>query len=120
MGCHPKQQPVTVRHIDENEETFSSFDRFLIYDSSKTAPVESIVYEFNVLIRIKGFDKPQNYKTRVRILSRLALAKHMEDDSMPPFFPLFRQPTILVEVEYVDYVIARNMLGMAETWVNEV
>lgn len=115
-----KNCSITVNHAGDNQETFSSFERFNIYDVSRTTPVESIVYEFNILIRIPKVERPQNYKVTVRLMSRLAAMKRMDDDLPPPFFRLFGQGAVIIEIEYVDYVVARNLLGMVESWVNEI
>ena len=116
-----KSSSITIQHIDENKEQFSSFERFDVYDASKTAPIESIVYEFNILVALKGVPKPQNYKATVRIISRMAMLKRMEEDQAPPgLIRFFGSAAIVVEIEYVDYVIARNILGMIDSWALEV
>jgi hypothetical protein len=114
---------VTVHHVDDNKEQFSSFERFNIYDVSKTAAVESVVYEFSILVALPGVERPQNYKATVRVLSRLAAAKKATDEEpwVPRgFFRWFGMPTIFVEIEYVDYVVARNLLSMIDSWASQV
>jgi hypothetical protein len=116
-----KSSSITVHHIDDNKEQFSSMDRFKIYDVSKTAPVESVVYEFNILIALPKISKPQNYKIVVRCISRIGMLKKMEDEEGPmPFGRFFGASPILVEIEYVDYVVARNLLSMLDSWAAEV
>jgi hypothetical protein len=113
---------VTVHHTDDNKEQFSSYRRFGIYDTSRTSPVESIVYERDMLLALPGVKKPQPYKLTVRILSRVALYKRMERDmaSPPSFFRFFQGGAVVIEIEYVDYVVARTLLSTLDSWVAEV
>lgn len=38
----------------------------------------------------------------------------------PPFLRLFGGSSIVVDIEYVDYVVARNILGMIDSWVGAI
>ncbi len=38
----------------------------------------------------------------------------------PPFLRLFGGSSIVVDIEYVDYLVARNLLGIIDSWVNEI
>ncbi len=60
---------ITVNHVDDNKEDFSSLDRFKIYDKSQTSAIEGIAYEYNVLIFPKNSTKAQPYKIHVRMAS---------------------------------------------------
>lgn len=112
---------ITVHHFEENKEVFSSFERFKVYDQSRTSPTESVVFEFNILLKLPGTEKPQPYKIVVRSLSKIAMIKRMEKEMAPPsFFRFFSAGNIVIEVEYVDYVVARNMIGVLESWVSEI
>jgi hypothetical protein len=116
-----KNSNVTVHHLDDNKEVFSSFERFKIYDSSRTSATESVVYEFHLLLELPGAEKPQPYKVTLRALSGVSLVCRMEKEmAPPPFLRMFRGASIVVEIEYVDYVVARNLLSMVDSWVNEV
>lgn len=116
-----KSESITVHHLDDNKETYSSFDRFCIYDQSRTSPTESLVYEFNLLLELPKVEKPQHYKVSVRALSRVAMIRRMEKEmAPPPFLRLFGGSSIVVEIEYVDYVVARNILGMLDSWTDEI
>src|SRR5437868_5251977 len=41
---------VTVYHENDTSETFSSFERFRLYNTSNTHPVQSVVLKYNLLI----------------------------------------------------------------------
>lgn len=114
---------VSIQHLDDNKEQFSSFDRFRIYDSSRTSPAESVSYRFNILIDGKGADARQGhpYSITVRIVSRLALLKRLDEDQAPAhWLRMLGVYTIVVEIDYVDYAIARNMMSMVDSWISQV
>ena len=51
---------VTVYHLDDTKEAFSSFERFRIYNQSATSPVESVVLKYNFLIVLPRTRKAQS------------------------------------------------------------
>ncbi|VAW81252.1 hypothetical protein MNBD_GAMMA12-1539 [hydrothermal vent metagenome] len=112
---------ITVNHVDDNKESFSSFERFKIYDKSQTSAVEGVSYEFNALILPNGTPKPQPYKINIRIASAIAVYSRSENDGPSSFImKFFRSGPLIIEIEYVDYVIARNMMSTIESWVKEI
>ena len=112
---------ITVHHTDDNKETFSSLDRFKVYDQSQTSPIESIVYEFNLLVQLQNTPKPQPYQITVRLGSKVAIQdKAREDMPSPMLIRFFRGGAINVDIKYVDYVVARNMLSTIDSWVSSV
>lgn len=112
---------ITINHVDDNKESFSSFERFKIYDKSQTSAVEGISYEFNVLIQPNGIPKPQPYKINIRIASAIAVYSRAENDAPSSLLlKFFRSRPLIIEIEYVDYVIARNMMSTIESWVKEI
>ncbi len=113
---------VIVYHIEDDKQTFSSFDRFLMYDASNSCPIESIAYELNFLIEIPGLEKPQSYKVLVRINSQAAAAEKMEahDPFGGGFYRFMGSASVLLEIEYVDFVIARNVLAAFDSWIKSL
>lgn len=112
---------ITVHHLEDNKEVFSSFERFRVYDQSRTSPTESVSYEFNILLKLPDTEKPQPYKLTVRALSKIAVVHRMEKEmAPPPFLRFFTAGNVVIEVEYVDYVVARNIMGVLESWVSEI
>lgn len=112
---------ITIFHIDDNKEVFSSIDRLQLYDSSKSEPVESISFEFNVLVSLPVVKKPQPYKITIRITSKIAAMHKSEKEGVArALYRLFRSGVISIEIEYVDYVVARNMLSTLDSWVKEI
>jgi hypothetical protein len=116
-----KNENITIHHVNDNKETFSSLDRFKVYDQSQTSPIESIVYEFNLLVQLQNTPKPQPYQIIVRLGSKVAIqAKAREELPSAMFFRFFRGGAINVDIQYVDYVVARNMLSTIDSWVSTV
>lgn len=112
---------ITVHHLDDNTQNFSSLDRFRAYDLSQTSPVEALTVEFNLLLNLPNVEKPQPYKIVIRIISTITLMRRMEQDMPPPsFLRFFRAGPVVVEIEYVDYIIARSMMAIIDSWMNEV
>jgi hypothetical protein len=112
---------ITLHHTSENKEQFSSFERFRIYDKSRPEPVETIVYQHNFLIALPGTDSPQSYTATVRMHSRAALHENIQR-ALPPaaILKFFQKGTIIVEIDYVDYTVARNISSTIDSWVNEI
>jgi len=112
---------ITIHHVDDNKETFSSLDRFKVYDQSQTSPIESIVYEFNLLVQLQNTPKPQPYQITVRLGSKAAMIEKVREEMPSPLFVrFFRGGAINVDIKYVDYVVARNMLSTIDSWVATV
>lgn len=114
---------VSIFRIDDSREVFSSFERASISDASGTAATESISYEFNILITPANpsTPKPQPYKVTVRAMSRIAAFEKMDRDGVPSsMFRVFGPQTLIIDVEYVDYSIARNLMSIVNSWVDEI
>lgn len=112
---------ITVHHVDDNNQNFSSIERLKEYDQSQTCAVEGITFEFKLLLALSSTPKAQPYNITARIMSPLAMMSRINRDLPPPrFLRFFRGGAIVVEVEYVDYVVARNIMSTLESWVNEI
>jgi len=116
-----KNCSVTVYYIDDGKDQFSSFERFQLLDRSSTSPVENIRLVYNFLIVLPKTDRPQSYEIEVDIHSRAALRKRAQSEMgrTKIFFQTFRQ-TGQVDIEYVDYTVARNFRVAIEGWFNSL
>ncbi len=120
-----KNCSVKIYHLDDTRETFSSFERFRIYNKSSTSPVESILLKYNFLIVLPKTRKPQSYTISVRVASRVAIIKKMRSDdhvwvAPRPILRLMRGQTAMVSIDYVDYAVARNFLILIEGWFDSL
>ena len=116
-----RNETVSVFHNKERKEQFTSFERFRSYNASATSPTVSVVFKYNFSIIPAGLERPQEYVVTIRLTSRAAAIKRMEDEA-PPFlgvryFGLTTLNTAEITVEYADYVIARGFLEAFDEWI---
>ena len=115
-----KNCSVTVYHTNDSKQTFSSFDRFKIYDSSNLSPIENVHVEYNFLILLPTGEKARNYKVVIDITSRSALISKMRKDAnFPIAFSRFATAwTGRFHIKYVDYAVARSIYTALDQWFN--
>ena len=109
----------TVYYVDDTRDQFSSFDRFQLHNSGSTSPVESVLLKYNFLVILPKTKKPQSYTVSIRLASRVAVAKRMESEfygAPPSIFRLMGNRTAIIEIQYVDYMVARNFLNLIDQW----
>jgi hypothetical protein len=111
---------ITINHIDDSTDEFSSFERFTLYDLSKASSIEQIILKFSFLLRSDGFNEEekymQNYNITVRILNKVAFYNHREKEFASSFFRFMTEDNLILEIEYVDYIIARNIISTVDSW----
>lgn len=109
----------TVYYVDDTRDQFSSFDRFRLHNTGTTSPVESVLLKYNFLVILPKTKKPQSYTVSIRLASRVAVAKRMESEffgAPPSIFRLMGNRTAIIEIQYVDYMVARNFLNLIDEW----
>jgi len=109
----------TVYYVDDTRDQFSSFDRFRLHNSGSTSPVESVLLKYNFLVLLPKTKQPQSYTVSIRLASRVAIEKRMESEfygAPPSIFRLMGNRTAVVEIQYVDYMVARNFLNLIDEW----
>ena len=114
---------VTVYYVDDTRDQFSSFDRFRLHNAGSVSPVESVLVKYNFLVLLPKTKQPQSYRVSVRLASRVAIAKRMEGEfygAPPHIFRLMGNRTAVVEIQYVDYMVARNFLNIVDDWIKGV
>lgn len=112
---------VTVFHAKERKEQFTSFERFLGYNTNTASPTVSLVLRYNFSIIPAGNSRPQEYVVNIRLISKVAVLQQLQDEA-PPFmrgriFSFMAGPAVEVTVDYADYVIARGFLEAVDEWV---
>jgi len=110
---------VTVYHLNDSKERFSSFERFQIYDRSNSNPVENVAIEYTFLIILPKTDRPQPYQIDINLVSRVGTIKSsMQSGALPSeFFHFISLNTANIEIEYIDYTVARNFQAALDQWV---
>lgn len=114
-----KNCSATVYYIDDKRDQFSSFERFKLHNSGSASPVESILLKYHFLILLPKTREPQSYTVSIRLSSRVAVAMRMESEfygAPPRIFRLMGNRTAVVEIEYIDYMVARNFLNLIDDW----
>lgn len=110
---------ITVYYIDDTRDRFSSFDRFRLHNAGSTSPVESILFKYNFLVLLPKTKQPQSYTITIRLASRVAVMHRMEGEFYgppPQIIRMMGNRTAVVEVEYIDYMVARNLLNIVDEW----
>ena len=113
---------ITVYYDEDTREIYSSFERFSLLDQSSLSPVESIIFKYSFLIIPPKSKKPQNQTLTVQVVSRMTLFEKTNHGRMSPRLFKFGliglgSYTAIITVQYVDYVMARNLLDGVERWV---
>ncbi|WLH55663.1 hypothetical protein [Pseudomonas sp. FP2294] len=113
---------VTIYHINDSKEQFSSFDRFSFYEKGSKSPCENIRIEYNFLIVLPATKKPQSYKITVDLHSRAALKRkaRAEVGVNRRIVQMVAFRTGMIDIEYVDYTVARNFMTAINEWYGSV
>ena len=119
LACN---ESITIFHDNERKESFTSFERFRLYNASSTSPTTSLALKYNFSIMPGGLSQAREYSIKIRLVSRVALAAQMELD-IPPFMrgrilSLVSDNTAEITIDYSDYVVARGFLEAFNEWIN--
>jgi hypothetical protein len=111
----------SVFHDKERKGVYTSFDSFRTYSASTTSPTTTIVFKYHFSITPAGLKQPQEYVVTIRLISRLATIRQMEEEA-PPFmrgrlFGYLTRNVAEVTVDHADYVIARGFIEALGEWV---
>jgi hypothetical protein len=107
------------------KDHFTSFDRAQLQISGGAQPIESILLKYDFLIVLPTLSKPQNYSISVRVVSRLAVERHMREEaysafSIPRFIRMMAHYTGSSEITYVDYAVARSLSTAIDEWFQTI
>jgi hypothetical protein len=115
-------ETISVFHEKERKEQFTSFDRFENYNSSTTSPTVNVVLKHNFSSIPAGLERAQEYVVTIRLTSRVAAIKQLENDAPPymrgRFFGFMVGNTAEITIDYADYVIARGFLEAFDEWIS--
>ena len=112
---------ISIFHEKERKEQFTSFERFLKYNANATSPSVSVHLRYNFSIVLAGNERPQEYVVAVRLTSRVAMLKQIEEDA-PPFMRghiagYLGGNTAEIMIDYSDYVVARGFIEAFDEWI---
>lgn len=105
---------ITVAYENDTKEVFSSFERFLLINSSNTSPIKLILLQYNFLIVLPKTQKPQTYSIEIRLRS---LARYIvKKDKEKELTKLHTMQTAYYEVNYVDYIVGQSLMDLTQRW----
>ncbi|PIF76910.1 hypothetical protein CLU95_4079 [Variovorax sp. 54] len=116
-----KNEIISVFHDKDRKEVFTSFDRFKAYNTNSPNHCVSVVLKYNFSLIPAGLDHPQEYVVNVRLTSRIAFIRQLEEQA-PPFMRgrllgFVGESTAEISVDYADYVVARGYLEAFDEWI---
>lgn len=109
---------VSIFYINDTKDTFSSFERFEMFNAGSSSPVESVLLIYNFLLILPKTQQPQSYTISIRIASPVAIQRKISDNGLiPKIIRLIGgQQTAVVSVKYIDYAVARTLLSTIDEW----
>jgi len=113
---------ISIFHDKDRKEQFTSFERFRTYNANATSPSVNLVLKYNFSIIPAGLERAQEYIITVRLTSRVAMCKQIEDDA-PSFLTgrmigYIASNTGEITIDYADYIIARGFLEAFDEWIS--
>jgi hypothetical protein len=116
---------IQVKFKNSEIQQFSSWERFRLFDDSRTEIVSSVVIKFEFVIRLPGTPDPQRYVLTIDIDSKLPVVDDEEDDRASPvlawfFSSLANLPSLTVSIDFIDYICAKNFSQIVEDWFNSL
>ena len=114
---------IKLYHEDDSHERLSSFERYRMLSASSNSPVHIFEMTYNFLLIPSKGQHPQSYKVEIRLYSKMSLMRKLRESAerVPSeLLEIFGGPTASVEIEYVDYVVARSFLAAIDHWIKGV
>jgi len=125
-----KTPSVRVRVSFEGGENlqFSSFERFSVSQTSTTKPIKNLSIKYSFLVSTatqKGLGKAENdysaYEVEITLLP--TIFQDQQFKGMPMGFKklvISSMPTMVSEITYVDFAVARSFQAAIKSWIETV
>lgn len=103
---------VTVNHRNDSKAELVNLN---LYDQTNNNPTESVILKYNIIICpanvAPSLNKPQSYTISIRFFSGIVIKQRLQKvhKKMPLFISLINTPPAVVKIEYIDYLIAKNL-----------
>lgn len=107
---------IEVKFSTSEKQSFSSLERFRMMDIARKENSSSCIIIFSFLISTPGHGQYQNYKAILELNSYILRKGY----SNLNYGLLGHDESINVKVEYVDYVVAQNMLYIIDNWISNL
>lgn len=116
-----EHESIRIFYKNEESETVTSVERFKNMHAKKNHPIMSITLDVNFAIKPQTGDKLNNYKTTIKLNSKLTnFYKENEDLDGHIKYILSTMhhlaPSAEYKIEYVDYTVARSIQSTISEW----
>ena len=110
---------ITAYHSNGEKQVFSSFDRFKLYNTGNSAPLENVNLSYSFLLA----DEPnpaKSYKVSINVTSQCTI---QEKSNLDPINGIGRLQMLLYlaplrcKIDYVDYVVAKTFQASIDEWI---
>ncbi|NRD75037.1 hypothetical protein HQQ94_17805 [Shewanella sp. VB17] len=113
----------SVKYVDDSSERYSSLDRLKLHAECKGSAVESINIQYNLLIILPKTQRPQEYKSSVTLVSRIAKIEGIKEELGPmgsdiPLYQFERMKTAVFSIDYIDVGVANALMSVLKGWYN--
>lgn len=85
-------------------------------DPTSLSPIEGVLIKYNFLVVLPKTRRPQNYSLSIRIASRVSVIYKMREEMPVQIFRMMGMRNAMVTIQYVDYVVARNLADGVDRW----
>lgn len=112
-----KNCSVYIMHEDEDREIFNSYDNFSTYNISNIHPITVINVTYNFSILLPSSNEINNYTFNISITPGIIPPMELRKN-----YKRLRYvgATIKIEIDYMDYVVARTIIENISDWVKGV
>lgn len=118
-GEHTVNTNVTINYSDNSDAKFSSFERFkLQYNSGNTA-VKSVNIIYNYAHPTPCGTDFNHYCIKVNLGSKISIFPEIRKEFPKFIWKNIGYNTASAHVEYIDYTIAQNIIGIINKWFSQ-
>jgi hypothetical protein len=114
---------ITVKLIYANKQSqqFSSWERFAIQDASTMEITSEITIKHEFLLQLPDTSAPQRCVININIDSKLPIYMDEADDFFEfPMWIITNIPTVVVSIDFVDYLIAKVFCQIVDDWFGTI
>ena len=103
---------------DSQKVTYSSFDRFKLYEKGSPVATENLRIKYSFMIILPQTSEPQSYVIDLNIHSRASiLDRSGREVGMPSsIWSMMATSTGSLRISFIDYAVAKNFFRVVEDW----
>lgn len=117
----PPVVSVLVRLSNRQTLQYSSWERFRNFEVAASDTTSEVGIKVEFVLRIPNTPAPQRCTVNVDIDSKLpVLDRDDDDDIFPTMYFVTKLPTVVVSVDFVDFLIGKEFSQVVEDWFNSL